>query len=467
MLFTLRGVLMLNRLDHHSIKFLIVCFLLHSILYAAPPDTLWTRVFGGDSTDRAKSICQTSDGGFAIAGYTNSFGNGYYDVYVIRLDMNGDTLWTRTYGGDTTDIGSSIQQTEDGGFIIAGSTLSFGQGMADIYLIKINSKGDSLWSKTFGQDSLEYSRAVRVMDDGGYVITGETKSFNSLYGDVILIRTDANGDTLWTKVYKKEQEQWGHSVKVTDDGGFIIVGQSLEISMVFYIIRANSIGDSIWTRTFDIKGYDQGYSVQQLNDGGFIFVGSAAASNVDQDDVAVMRLNKEGETLWTKLYGGKYSDEARSICPTDDGNFIISGSTFSINSYDGDFYLIKINDNGDTLWTGMYDGGDNEEARASVPTNDGGFIVVGDQGSPLGVTDIYVMRFDKETTAVKRPFNAHLLTKSELQKIEKVELYDLMGRKIKTIPWKAYKNKKYKNGIYIVRYVGNNFSKQMKNVMID
>ncbi|MEK0330908.1 MAG: hypothetical protein QQN49_06680, partial [Nitrosopumilus sp.] len=176
-----------------------------SLLWCVPlkaePDTLWTKTFGGSDREWGNSVEQTSDGGYIITGLTESYGTGSDDVWLIKTDALGNTLWTKTFGGSNSDYGSSVQQTSDGGYIITGYTLSYGAGSRDVWLIKTDSSGDTLWTKTFGGSSLDISSSVQQTSDGGYIITGYTGSYGAGYYDVWLIKTDSSGDTLWTKTF--------------------------------------------------------------------------------------------------------------------------------------------------------------------------------------------------------------------------------------------------------------------------
>jgi len=173
--------------------FLVVLILIGSVSIVSA-QTSWWRTYGGTTYDEGCSVQQTSDGGYIIAGHTLSFGAGRDDVYLIKTDASGDTQWTRTYGGTSYDFGCSVQQTSDSGYIIAGLTMSFGSGNGDVYLIKTNASGDTLWTKTYGGMNDDFGYSVRQTSDGGYIVAGLTGSFGAGSDDVYHIKTDANGN---------------------------------------------------------------------------------------------------------------------------------------------------------------------------------------------------------------------------------------------------------------------------------
>jgi len=241
----------------------------------ASGDTLWTRNYGGTGDDYGYSVQQTSDMGYIVAGYTYSFGNGY-QVYLVKTNATGDTLWTRTYGGTGTDVGFSVQQTQDTGYIVAGYTDSFGAGGLDVYLIKTNASGDTLWTRTYGGTYWDDGRSVQQTSDGGYIIAGTTQSYGLGHGDVYLIKTNAFGDSLWTKTYGGVADEWEYSVQQTQDGGYIVAGETYSFgagSNDVYLIKTNASGGTLWTRTYGGTNSDAGRSVQQTSDGGYIIAG--------------------------------------------------------------------------------------------------------------------------------------------------------------------------------------------------
>jgi hypothetical protein len=302
------------------------------------------KTYGGTIDDVGLSARQTTDGGYIICGLTTSFGAGSRDVYLVKTDSIGDTLWTKTYGGTNDDVGESVQQTADGGYIITGYTESFGVDSIDVYLIKTNPSGDTLWTKTYGGTGLDDGYSVQQTTDGGYVIAGATGSFGPASFSVYLIKTDINGNSLWSKTFGGTDHEHGSSIHQTTDGGYIITGYTSSFGAGnndIYLIKTDTIGDTLWTKTFGGISSDGGSSVQQTTDGGYVMAGSTASFGAGSHDVYLIKTDANGDSLWTKTFGGIDYDDGYSVQQTTDGGFIIAGYTWSYGAGAGDICLIK------------------------------------------------------------------------------------------------------------------------------
>jgi hypothetical protein len=384
----------------------ILVVLCSVFLFAQGPDTLWTKTYGGSDVDYGYSVQQTTDGGYIIVGYTSSFGAGGNDVYLIKTDANGDTLWTRTYGGSDTETGWSVQQTTDGGYIIGGATNSFGAGSHDAWLIKTDANGDTLWTKTYGGSDVDYGYSVQQTTDGGYVIAGRTISFGAGSADVYLIKTDVNGDTLWTRTYGGsdiEYSGYGQSVQQSTNGGYVIIGSTKSFGAGdydFYLIKTDANGDTLWTRTYGGSNNDYGQSVRQWIDGGYIIVGYSSSFGAGSYDVWLIKTDANGDTLWTRTYGGSGLEYGYSVQQSSDSCYIIAGSTNSFGAGYQDVYLIKTDANGDTLWTKTYGGTDWDYGWSMQQTTDGGYIIAGRTKSfGAGNHDVYLLKIEAELPA--------------------------------------------------------------------
>ena len=184
------------------------------LLSFAQAQRRWKQNYGGSRVEMGYSVQQTSDAGYIVTGFTTSYGAGRNDVYLIKTNTVGDTLWTRTYGGTHNDEGYSVRQTTDGGYIVAGATASFADTLnGDVYLIKTNANGDTLWTRTYGGSVSDTGYFVQQTSDGGYVVAGYTNSFGAGGYDVYVIKTNSSGDTLWTRTYGGTGNDYGYSVR--------------------------------------------------------------------------------------------------------------------------------------------------------------------------------------------------------------------------------------------------------------
>jgi len=314
-------------------------------------NTEWTKTFGGSNYCDSYSVQQTTDGGYIITGETIVFGSADNDVYVSRTDTSGNTLWTKIYGSMGNEIGVCVQQTADSGFIIAGATNGFGAGSDDVYLIKSNGNGDTLWTKTYGGTGSDNGASVQQTSDGGYIISGGTYSFGAGSDDVYLIKTNDTGNITWTKTYGGANLDYGHSLQQTSDGGYIITGGTNSFGAGLqdvYLIRTDLNGDTLWTKTFGGTGEDSGFSVQQTSDGGFIVAGITQSSGAGYSDVYLLKTDTNGILIWSKTFGEAGYEEGQCVQQTTDGGYIVTGRTTSFGAGGNSVYLIKTDAGGNS-----------------------------------------------------------------------------------------------------------------------
>jgi hypothetical protein len=364
----------------------------------------WTKTFGGADSDWARSVQQTNDGGYIVAGVTDSYGAGGTDAWLIKADADGIKEWDQTFGGTGWDRANSVQQTSDGGYIVAGFTYSYGAGGRDAWLIKTDSLGNKQWDKTFGGIGWDDASSVQQTTDGGYIVAGETGSYGAGSGDVLLIKTDPAGNMQWYKTLGGSDYDAGRCVQQTGDGGYIIVGNTLSFgagSTDVWLIKTDANGVKEWDETFGGSSTEHGKSVQQTADGGYIIGAYSEASDI-LGDAWLIKTDANGNKEWDETFGGPGydADEFLDARQTTDGGYIIAAETSSYGAGSCDAWLIKTDGFGIQTWEKTFGGPDCDYAYSVQQTNDGGYILVGGTASyGAGSHDVWLIKTDENGNA--------------------------------------------------------------------
>jgi hypothetical protein len=395
----------------------------------------WQKSFGGSNPDEGKCIQQTSDGGYITIGSTYSFdgdvinNQGLTDCWIIKTNDQGIIEWQKTLGGSGNDVGNSIQQTSDGGFILVGHTTSvdgdvtlnngYGNSIwGDIWVVKLNSLGIIQWQKTLGGSDDEYGAMVNQTNDGGYIVVGSSRSIdgdlteNHGSFDYWVIKLSSVGSIQWQKSLGGSAYDVAQSIIQSTDGGFVIVGYSASNdgnvignhgSSDIWVVKLSNLGIMQWQKCLGGTGSELGYSIQQSNDGGYVIAGSTASNDGDitgyhgagawgTGDSWVVKLNGSGLLQWQKTFGGSDDEIGHSIQQTSDGGYIVLGSTGSndgdVFGYSGgvgwDFWIVKMNNSGTIQWQKTLGGSDDDIGYSIQQTSDGGYIFTGSSLSENG-----------------------------------------------------------------------------------
>lgn len=428
------------------------------------PAKQWDKTFGGNSEDVLTSLKQTADGGYILGGISQSgisgdkttLNKGGADFWVIKLDASGTKLWDKTFGGSNDDYLNAMQQTADGGYILGGESLSeisgdkteASRGNVDYWVIKLDASGNKVWDKSFGGVQGESLTSMQQTADGGYMlggfsnsgISGDKTDAGKGDSDFWLVKIDANGTKVWDKAFGGSGADYLFSLQQTADGGYVagghsgssISGDKSEANYGagdYWVIRLDNNGNKIWDKTLGGSASDQLYSLRQTSDGGYIIggysrsgiSGNKTEGNKGATDYWVVKLDATGNKLWDKTIGGSSDDALYNLAQTADGGYILGGASNSPQSADKsetnvggfDFWVVKLNSQGNKLWDKTIGGTNNDGIFSITQTADGGFIFGGDSYSGLSGDKSQASQGDADYWIVKLAPDVLGINKSE------------------------------------------------------
>ena len=409
----------------HTAKALSLVFvalmLLFGTLVFAQPSIVWQKCLGGSRYDVAYSVQQTSDGGFILAGISKSNDGEasewhempvpdpedffFFDYWIVRLNSSGDIVWQKCLGGSGCDIAYSIQQTSDGGFIVAGETWSFvcdvsevignhGVDFDDFWVVKLNSSGDIVWQKCLGGSYEDGAYSIQQTSDGGFIVAGWTLSndgdVSGNHGrfDFWVVKLNPSGDIVWQKCLGGSDDEEAHSIQQTSDGGFIVAGETYsndgDVSgnhglLDFWVVRLNFSGGIIWQKCLGGSGWDEAHSIQQTSDGGFIVAGHTLSLDADYDDAFLLKTDAYGQVEWMRQYGEEDWDEGFSaVLPLEDGFLAVGAKACTGRQREPDMYVVRTDASGNPLWEKTLGRSEFEPDGASdvVRAHDGGRLAL-------------------------------------------------------------------------------------------
>lgn len=364
---------------------------------AQAPETLWTRTYGDTASQVGYSVQQTSDRGFIIAGYTKS--RLYWDPLLIKTDSLGNLEWQRVFEHQTslTEEAYSVVQTADGGYIITGVYDDEGLPEQQLWLAKTDANGWLRWSvKLGGNWGTEEGRSVRQRSDGGYIITGLTCVYGAGGPDVWLVKTDSVGGLHWHRTYGTSSSEEGYSVRETFDGGYIIAGtRNYRGYYTAWLVKTNVYGQLQWDKMFWGSWQAHGAAVEQTPDGGYVLAGYTYSQSCVMKALLV-RTDANGDTCWTRAIGGPGLVIGQSVLPLLEGGYLVAGFTLPLGADSCDVWLCGTDDVGNVVWESTIGGDRAEYGYELAATTDGGVAVVGaTSSSGAGKSDVYLVRFGR------------------------------------------------------------------------
>lgn len=468
-------------------KVLFLLILLAPVLRmnSQSPSIQWQNAIGGTNIEDAYSIKQTSDGGYIVAGdtYSNdgdiSGNHGNYDYLVVKLNNLGIIQWQKSLGGTGDDRAKCVQQTSDGGYIVAGFSQSIdgnvtvNNGASDYWIVKLDNMGIIQWQKSFGGSADDWAFSIQQTMDGGYIISGVSSSNDSDVSgnngslDCWVVKITSLGIIQWQDSYGGTYGEWGLAIYQTIDGGYIISGQTDsndgDISgnhggYDYFVLKIDNLGIIQWQKSYGGTGTDYlVYSILQTQDKGYILSGSS--NSIDGDitlnysgyDYWVVKTDSLGIIQWQKSYGGTGDDFGNYINQTSDRGYILAGQTnsnnidFTGNHGGADFGIIKIDSLGVVQWKKCLGGTGDEGAQAIQQTSDDSYIITGttssndgDVSGNNGGGDCWVVKLNpfvgideqeayQSVNIFPNPSNGQF-TYSGLEKESKIEVFDITGK---------------------------------------
>ncbi len=394
-------------------------------------EVAWIKSFGGSGDDTGQAVITTSDGGLAILGYTNSVDGDLLgkltsvnDYWLLKLNADGEKEWSRTYGGSMDDRGQSVIETADGGFAITGYAMSSdgdsnqNQGFHDNWILRLGAQGNILWQKSFGFSGHDHSYDLVETLDGGFFFVGflditsaradgntEKGQFLTRHGvgEFWGTKIDANGNLQWRKYFGGSNNDRAHAVVQADDGGFVMAGFSesddFDIanskgSYDFWVVKISNTGNLIWERSFGGSGIDIAYDIAKTADGNYLVTGNTFSTDLDiskssgESDLWMIVIDDNGAMIWEKTYGGPQFDAGQSVRVSSTGGIIVSGNTKSsggdlqANQGENDIWVFKTDSSGDLLWQQNFGGSAIDLGFDATENAEKSIILVGETSSP-------------------------------------------------------------------------------------
>ncbi len=399
-----------------SVLFAAILFGLAIPAFAQPPDSLWSRTFGGGADDRMSCVIECRDSCLILIGFSVNPYTGNTDGWMIRTDTDGNMQWQRKYHGSYSQYTIHGQEILDGGYVLAGflrsNRLPTTHFHDDFFLARTDSRGVMIWSKYYGGPYDDRCYYVQQLPEEGFILVGYVGTDGN-QTDGWIVKTNTNGDTMWTHRFGDSERNEFFCGQQTSDGGYVLAGQSWlgwGQRSDFWLVRTNEAGDEQWSRTYG--GYDNETcrSVFETSDGGFILGGTTRSFGAGSADIWLLKTDSEGDSLWSRTHGLGRSETCFSMRRTLDLGYLISGTTYSFDDIHpgvADGWILRVNMNGDSLWSVALRGWGTDVLTDGIQTAAGSYMTTGNTDSwSAGGYDGWLVKFAPESMA--EPLNSPL-----------------------------------------------------------
>ncbi|MEW5923497.1 MAG: M43 family zinc metalloprotease [Candidatus Zixiibacteriota bacterium] len=383
---------------------------LYDSLFPECSDSLaWEHKYGGFGNDSAYAVIQASDGGFVMAGSMDQFGADYGNaLYVVKTNACGRVEWNKSYGTTGEEVAYSVMETYDGGFVVVGKTDLGDPHDLEVLVVKFDANGDTLWSQNFGGGYDQVGYSIKQTSDSGFIAAGYSGWLSNL--DFYLAKLDYDGTLLWDSTYGGNSQEIGYCVEQTNDDGYIISGFTRSYgagNQDFYLVKTDSYGALSWDTTYGGSGNDVAYAVKQTSDSGYIVAGFTESYGIGGKDWYIVRTGASGSVTWDTTFGSNGDDIAYDIELASSGGFVIGGSGQVVNDKGKDYLIKKISSSGSVYWSQAFGGVDDEICRSVDICNDGSIIIAGySDAFCMGGTDCQLIRFEDISSFVCGDVNA-------------------------------------------------------------
>ncbi len=434
---------------------------------------VWNKFYGGSTWDTGKSICRTDDHGYIISGVTEDEGTGLKNILILKLDKNGKKIWEKNYGRYYWDAGNSIQQTVEGTYIVAGYTYLRDTKRSSIWILYLDIEGNKIWEKIYGGQNWDGAYTVKQALDGDFIIAGFTKSKGEGGRDVLILKINKKGEIIWERLYGNIGDDEALSIELARDGGYIVAGYTVSVEAdikdawllkldrngnlpgytrprlvthplfdpVSYsriwnitygskdieqilcsaptlnkgcilagysishdskekealIIKINRNGDQQWSKVYKWGKEDQINAIMRNKHNRYVSVGYTYSEGKDNSDIWAFELNDGGDVVWNRVIGGKYNDRANAVCQTLDGGYLVAGFTVSKGNGKKDILILKLNSRGKIIWEKKLGGAGDDEAFSIMPAGEDEYFLAGNTSSKgEGSSDIWIMKLSGE-----------------------------------------------------------------------